>query len=68
MSIGHVTDQLKEAFGRYTNSTLDQCSQLVGSLAEATDTYMVFGAKMADNSLYLQHQCSKHRTTNAADL
>ena len=66
ISIGHVTNQLKEAYGRYTDSTLDQCSQLVGPLAEATD--IVFGAKMAENFLYLHCRRSKHRTTNAADL
>ena len=54
INIGHVTDRLKEAFGRYTNSTLDRCSQLVGSLAEATDNYVVLYIIQKGQSLKLQ--------------
>ena len=59
-------EQLKESHGHYTDATLARCGQLVGPLSEAIDT--IFGAALAENSLYLHRRRDKHRSDNVCEL
>ena len=59
-------DLLDSAKGRYTNTTIQRCSQIIGPLGEALD--VVFDSKIVENELYRHRRRSENRDKNVAQL
>ncbi|KAK3102767.1 hypothetical protein FSP39_013804 [Pinctada imbricata] len=55
---------LTSAKGRYTDTTIQRCSQIVGPLGEALDD--IFGEKMVENEIYHHRRRSHNRDANIA--
>jgi hypothetical protein len=48
--------------GRYTNTTIQRCGQIIGPLGEALDS--VFDSKIVENELYRHRRRSENRDKN----
>lgn len=59
-------DLLDSAKGRYTNTTIQRCSQIVGPLGEALDG--VFDSKVVENELYRHRRRHEDRDKNVEEL
>jgi hypothetical protein len=59
-------DLLDSAKGRYTDSTLQRCSQIVGPLGEALDS--VFDSQVIENELYRHRRRDVNRDVNVEKL
>ena len=59
-------DTLDAAKGRYTENTLQRCSQIIGPLGESLDT--VFDAKVIENEIYRHRRRAQNRDQNVAKL
>ncbi|CAG2194617.1 unnamed protein product [Mytilus edulis] len=59
-------DLLDSAKGRYTNNTIQRCSQIVGPLGEALDS--VFDSKVIENELYRHRRRNLDRDLNVSKM
>ena len=59
-------DMLDAAKGRYTETTLQRCSQIVGPLGESLD--VVFDSKVIENELYRHRRRAQNRDKNIVQL
>lgn len=59
-------DLLDSAKGRYTNTTIQRCGQIIGPLGEALDS--VFDSKIVENELYRHRRRSENRDKNVRQL
>ena len=55
-------DLLDSSMGRYTNTTIQRCGQIIGPLGEALDS--VFDSKIVENELYRHRRRSENRDKN----
>ena len=55
-------DLLGSAKGRYTNTTIQRCGQIIGPLGEALDS--VFDSKIVENELHRHRRRSENRDKN----
>ncbi|CAC5386074.1 unnamed protein product [Mytilus coruscus] len=59
-------DLLDSAKGRYTNNTIQRCSQIVGPLGEALDS--IFDSKVIENELYRHRRRNVDRDLNVSGM
>ena len=59
-------DLLEAAKGRYTDTTIDRCSQLIGPLGEALD--VVFDANVIEKEIYRHRRRAGNRDANVSRL
>lgn len=59
-------DMLDGAKGRYTETTLQRCSQIVGPLGESLE--VVFDSKVIENELYRHRRRAQNRDKNIVPL
>lgn len=59
-------DLLASAKGRYTDTTIDRCSQIIGPFGEALDS--VFDANVVENEIYRHRKRTVNRDENVARL
>ena len=59
-------DLLESAKGRYTDTTIQRCSQIIGPLGDALDK--VFDTKIVENELYRHRRRAQNRDNNVLRL
>lgn len=59
-------DLLESAKGRYTDTTIQRCSQIVGPLGEALD--VVFDSNVVENEIYRHRRRAQNRDGNVIRL
>ena len=59
-------DLLESAKGRYTDTTIQRCSQIIGPLGDALDN--VFDTRIVENELYRHRRRAQNRDSNVSRL